>query len=209
MCVCFSACPEDQDVKAVVFCVWRRGDLRWFPPKQTCDRQVRSVSALSDRPQYRRTRAVVTMGALERDRTYPIRTKVSDYDTQAVTGQVLQEEDRRIRRARLTEPPVFLESALGLTVEDRVAIEEAEAAEGARPHLEKESVSCLWLCSFISSFLTVTSFEGVLQSLDAWRSCMWNELRFECRTLNYTRCQVNTKFSVLLFGVFNISLCIS
>ena len=38
---------------------------------------------------------------------------------------VSAEEDRRIRRARLTEPPVFLESALKLTVEERIAIEEA------------------------------------------------------------------------------------
>ena len=118
------------------------------------------------------------------------------------------EEDRRIRRARLTESPVFLQSALGLTTEERVAIEEAEAAEGARPHLQDECVIYLWLSNFLSSFLTVTSFEVMLQSLDAWRSCMANELRFECRTLNYTRCQVDTKISVFLFGGFKIGLCI-
>ena len=96
-----------------------------------------------------------------------------------------------------SEPPVFLESALSLTVEESTAIKEAEA-EGARPHLLDGSVNYLWLSSFIASFQTVTSFEGVLQSLDAWRNCMANELRFESRTLNYTRCQVTTRF----FGCF-------
>ena len=80
---------------------------------------------------------------------------------------VSAEEDRRIRRARLTEPPVFLESALKLTVEERKAIEEADAEEGARPHLQDESVNYLWLSNFVSSFLTVTSFDGVLRSLDS------------------------------------------
>ena len=111
---------------------------------------------------------------------------------------VSAEEDRRTRRARLTEPPVFLESALKLTVEERIAIEEAEAEEGARPHLQDESVNYLWLSNFVSSFLTVTSFDGVL---DAWRDCMTNELHFECRTLTYTRCQVNFNFAVTLNGM--------
>ena len=110
---------------------------------------------------------------------------------------VSAEEDRRIRRARLTEPPVFLESALKLTVEERIAIEEAEAEEGARPHLQDESVKYLWLSNFVSSFLTVTSFDGVLRSLDSWRDCMANELHFECRTLTYSRCQVKSDFAVI------------
>ena len=107
---------------------------------------------------------------------------------------VSADEDRRIRRARLTEPPVFLESVLKLTVEERIAIEEAEAEEGARPQLQDESVNYLWLSNFVSSFLTVTSFDGVLRSLDSWRDCMANELRFECRTLTYSRCQVKIGF---------------
>ena len=75
-------------------------------------------------------------------------------------GPVSAEEDRRIRRARLTEPPVFLESALKLTVEERIVIEEAEAEEGARSHLQDEGVNYLWLSNFVSSFLTVTSLMG-------------------------------------------------
>ena len=108
----------------------------------------------------------------------------------------------------LTEPPEFLESALGLTIEERVDIEEAETAEGARPRLQDGSVSYLWLSNFISSFLTVTSFQGVLQSLDAWRSCMANELRFECRTLNYSRCQVDTIFQFSC-SVYSKLVCVS
>ena len=39
---------------------------------------------------------------------------------------VSREEDQRIRMERMFEPPVYLESALGLTVEERIAIEVAE-----------------------------------------------------------------------------------
>ena len=56
---------------------------------------------------------------------------------------VTAEEDRRIQRARLTEPPVSLESALGLTVDERSAIEEAEADRGSKPQLPDASVSYL------------------------------------------------------------------
>ena len=52
---------------------------------------------------------------------------------------VSAEEDRRIRRERMTEPPVFLE-----TVDERIAMEEAEASAGERPTLCQESVSFLW-----------------------------------------------------------------
>ena len=62
------------------------------------------------------------------------------------------EEDRRIRRARLTEPPVFLQSALSLTVKERIAIGEAEAEEEARPQLLDGSVNYLWLSSFIARY---------------------------------------------------------
>ena len=83
-----------------------------------------------------------------------------------------------------------METDLNLTVEERMAIGEAEATEGARPHLPNDSVGYLWLNNFISSFLVARSIEGVLYSMDAWRSCMANELHFECRTLDYARCQV-------------------
>ena len=93
---------------------------------------------------------------------------------------VSAEEDRRIRRARLPEPPLFLEFALVLTVEERVAVEEAEAEEGVRPRLPDASVNYLLLSSFVTGFLNVTSFLGVICSLDAWQGCMANELHFEC-----------------------------
>ena len=77
---------------------------------------------------------------------------------------VSADEDHRIRLARSTEPPVFMETDLNLTVEERMAIEEVEATEGARPHLPDDSVGYLWLSNFISSFL-VASFSGCLAKL--------------------------------------------
>ena len=48
---------------------------------------------------------------------------------------VTADEDKRIRQERMTEPPVFLESELSLFVDERIAIEEAEASSGERPTL--------------------------------------------------------------------------
>ena len=90
---------------------------------------------------------------------------------------VTTEEDRRIRRARLTEPPLFLESALGLTVDERIAIKEAEAERGSKPQLPDASVSYLWLANFISSYLNVTSFVGVQGCLESCRASMANKLQ--------------------------------
>ena len=56
---------------------------------------------------------------------------------------VSAEEDRRIRRERMSEPPVYLESELSLTVDERIAIEEAEEAEGQRLQLAAGSVNYL------------------------------------------------------------------
>ena len=111
---------------------------------------------------------------------------------------VSAEEDRRIRRESMTEPPVFLESALGLTVDERIAIEEAEASSGERPTLSQESVSFLWLSQIASSFCNSTSFGNVTQMVESWRDNLATELRFECRSLNNARCQVCLFITVFL-----------
>ena len=123
-----------------------------------------------------------------REQKYRIMTQrpLLDKSCRAVTA----EEDRRIRRERMSEPPVFMETELSLTVEERIAIEEEEELEGQRPHLPEGSADYLWLCNFIVAFTNSTSFGGVMRLVDAWSACMSTELRFECRVLNYPRCQV-------------------
>ena len=98
---------------------------------------------------------------------------------------VTAEEDQRIRRERMSEPPVFMESELSLTVEERIAIEEEEEEESQRPQLSDESTNYLWLCNFVVAFANSTSFDGVLRLVDDWCACTSAELRFESRTLNY------------------------
>ena len=81
-----------------------------------------------------------------------------DKSCRAVTA----EEDRRIRRKRMSEPPVFMETELSLTVEERIAIEEEEEEEeeeeGQRPLLPGGSSHYLWLCNFVAAFTSSTSF---------------------------------------------------
>ena len=112
-------------------------------------------------------------------------------------------EDRRIRRERMSEPPVYLESELSLTVDERIAIEEAEEAEGQRPQLAVGSVNYLWLSNVINSSVNVISFGAVLRLVDSWRDCMAAELRFKCRTLTYPQCQVCISFSAVFFLFFS------
>ena len=73
---------------------------------------------------------------------------------------VTAEEDRRIRRERMSESPVFLETELSLTVEERIAIEEEEEEEGQRQLLPEGSSHYLWLCNFVVAFTSSTSFGG-------------------------------------------------
>ena len=92
------------------------------------------------------------MGPLEGRRTYSPGAKVSDYCAEAFAGRscrpVSAEEYRRICLARMSEPPVFLESSLNLSIEELIAVEEVEAAAEKRPILEAETVECLWFGRF-------------------------------------------------------------
>ena len=69
---------------------------------------------------------------------------------------VSADEDRRIRLERMVEPPVYLESEIGLTVEERLAIEGAALASDTRLELPAESSSYLWLMQFRNAFASVT-----------------------------------------------------
>ena len=72
---------------------------------------------------------------------------------------------------------MYSELELSLTVDERIAIEEAEEAEGQRPQLAAGSVNYLWLSNFVNSFVNVASFDAVLRLVDSWRDCMAGEGR--------------------------------
>ena len=103
---------------------------------------------------------------------------------------VSADEDRRIRLERMTEPPVYLESPLGLSLEERIALEEDREAEASRPTLSVDSSAYLWLCFFVNCFSVVSNFRGVMRLLDGWTTCMRGELSFVERGLSYSKCQV-------------------
>ena len=104
---------------------------------------------------------------------------------------VSAEEDRRIRLERMTEPPVYLESPLGLSLDERIALERDEENEAARPVLGADSVAYLWLCFFLNCFATVTNFRSVIRLLDGWATAMRGEMSFVERGLTYSKCQVS------------------
>ena len=53
------------------------------------------------------------------------------------------EEDKRIRLERMVEPPVYLESPISLSLEERVALEREAEEANSRPVLSEESASYL------------------------------------------------------------------
>ena len=71
-------------------------------------------------------------------------------------------DDRRIRMEWMVEPPLYLESLVGLPVDKRIAIEESSALTEDRPALTAESGAYLWLCSFVYRFVTTSTFEAVI-----------------------------------------------
>ena len=90
----------------------------------------------------------------------------------------------------MVEPPVYLESPLSLSLEERIELERDAEEESSRPDLKSESAAYLWLCSFINSFAGVTNFRGVMRLMDGWVSSMRGELAFVDRSLTYPECQV-------------------
>ena len=91
---------------------------------------------------------------------------------------------------RMSEPPVFLESPLGLTVDERKAIEMVEAEAGERPKLCDSGESHLWLCCFINCFVAMTDFGSVIRFKDSWNDSMgeerWSSSVKHCLTQSVT-----------------------
>ena len=98
------------------------------------------------------------------------------------------EENSRIRLERMVAPPVYVESPSGMSVDERIAIKEASAESDARPTLTAQSGAYLWLCSFVNSFTTVSTFEAVMAQLEHWAMAVQTELTFDHRLSNYEQC---------------------
>ena len=100
---------------------------------------------------------------------------------------VSAEEDRRIRAERTSERPVFLESPLGLTVDERKATEMTEADD--RPKFGDSGASYLWLCCFINCVVAMTDFGYVIRFVDSWTDSMRGGMVFVGRALTYAKYQ--------------------
>ena len=74
---------------------------------------------------------------------------------------VSAEEDKRIRLERMVEAPVYLESPISLSLEEREAEE-----ENSRPVLSEESAAYLWLWFFLNCFASVAGFESLMRLMD-------------------------------------------
>ena len=100
------------------------------------------------------------------------------------------EEDKRVRLERMVEPPVYLESPISLSLEERVALEREAEEENSRPVLSEESASYLWLCFFLNCFASVAGFESLMRLMDGWASSLRGELNFVARSLTVAKCRI-------------------
>ena len=103
---------------------------------------------------------------------------------------VSAEEDRRIRLERMVEPPVYLESPLGLSLSEREELERIEAEAPSRPNLAAPSTTFLWLSFFMNCFAVCTDFSAVMRLMDGWWCSLRTELSLQERALSYDKCQV-------------------
>ena len=109
---------------------------------------------------------------------------------------VPREEDHPIRIERMSDRPVFRESPLGLTVDERIAVEVSDAKLGEKPDVNGNRAAYSWLCNFIKAYVSMTSFQAVIRFLDEWTNAMQPELRFTERLVTYEECQVCMSFVV-------------
>ena len=103
---------------------------------------------------------------------------------------VSAEEDTRIRIDRMVEPPVYLESPISLSLEERVALEREVEEEGSRPVLPDGSAAYLWLCFFLNCFGAVTGFQSLMRLMVGWTGSLLGEMNFVARSLTVPKCQV-------------------
>ena len=83
------------------------------------------------------------------------------------------------------ELPVYLESALGLTMVERIAIEVVEAETAEKRELYDASAAYLWLCNFIKCFVSMTGFKSLVGFMESWADSLRGEIRFAAGSLSH------------------------
>ena len=82
-----------------------------------------------------------------------------------------------------------MESALGLSVDERIAIEEAAAGAETWLSLSEGRAANFWLSHFTNAFCVVSDFCGLIQLLDRWTVCVRGELELRDQSLTYSKFQ--------------------
>ena len=82
---------------------------------------------------------------------------------------------------------MYLESELGLTVEERLAFEAIATASDTRLELLAESASSLWLMQFINAFAALTDVRELMQLVDGWAVTTQNEIQGRALDLRNVR----------------------
>ena len=109
-------------------------------------------------------------------------------------GPVSPEENRHVRVERMTEPHLYLEAPLGLSLMERVALEQDLEAEADRLVLTAESHLWFW-CFFVNGFAEVTNFQSLLPLNDGWPASRRGQVSL------VERSQINDIFSPCSFSV--------
>ena len=110
--------------------------------------------------------------------TYPTRAKVPHHDAASIVGQIVSARFCRggLRLDRMVEPPVYLESPISLSLEERVALKREVEEEGSRPVLPDGSAAYLWLCFFLNCFGAVTGFQSLMRLMDGCTGSLLGEM---------------------------------
>ena len=95
-----------------------------------------------------------------------------------------------VERELMEEPPVYLESPLGVSLAERIAMEDDRAEAPLSIALSNESGLRLWMATFLDQLVSKQSIEGMLHGLEMWANSLREELTVDLPELSHAQAQV-------------------
>ena len=101
-----------------------------------------------------------------------------------------EKEALNVERELMEEPPVYLESPLGVSLAERIAMEDDQAEAPVSVVLSKESGLRLWMATFLDQLVSKQSIEDILHGLEMWANSLREELSVDLPQLSHVQAQV-------------------
>ena len=95
-----------------------------------------------------------------------------------------------VERELMDEPPVYLESPLGVSLEERIAMEDVQSESPEQLVIPGDASKRLWLSILIDQLVGKKSIESVVRGLEMWFVSMRQELTVDVPQMSHVQTQV-------------------